>query len=122
MIGTIRAVWPGKHVTMIIARDGDASRDVACFVFMPEGQWIAALCETAAWNGKTQPAPLVLTLEPKTRYGYKIIDAELMPELRNASTYVDQAHGPAQPVAPQGTLADVQMEMDVHHGKDWHDI
>lgn len=78
MIGTIRKVWPGEKRTDILVNDQADGKVKECYVFMPEGQFIAALCQTGVGNDR----PLVLTVEPLTYWGYKITDAELMPETR----------------------------------------
>jgi hypothetical protein len=133
MIAHILRVWPGEKVTMIIVRDTAADqKESACFVFLPEGQWIAALCDTAAWNGKTQPAPLVLTLEPKTRYGYKIIEAELLPETRMAirteqdadqdAQIADETPTPTPAERLYPSAAEVQLNIDLARGKQWKDL
>ncbi len=78
MIAHIVRCWPEDKVCVIIVREIEpaAPKETACFVFLPEGQFTAALCQRHEWNGTTQPAPLVLELEPKTRYGYRINKAE----------------------------------------------
>lgn len=78
MIATIRRVWPGEVRTTIIATDPDGY-EKACFVWVPEQQWIAALCERAERNGGGDKLPVVLTLAQKTRWGYPIEAAELLP-------------------------------------------
>lgn len=83
MIAEIRRVWPGEKRTTIIAKDMADGKEQMCYVFLPEGQFIAALCQNASWNGVIQPPAIVLTLEPKTQWGYKITGAELMAETRN---------------------------------------
>lgn len=80
MIGTIRKVWPGEKRVDVIVCDQADGKLKECYVFLPEGQWIAALCQTGVGNTR----PLVLTVEPQTYWGFKIIDAELMPETRNS--------------------------------------
>ncbi len=79
MIGTIRKVWPGEKRVDVIVCDQADGKLKECYVFLPEGQWIAALCQTGVGNER----PLVLTVEPLTYWGYKITEAELMPETRN---------------------------------------
>ena len=132
MIGTIRKVWPGDKRVDVIVQDQADGKLKECYVFLPEGQWIAALCDTAAWTGKTQPAPLVLTLEPKTRYGYKIIEAELLPETRMAirteqdadqdAQIADETPTPTPAERLYPSAAEVQMEIDLARGKQWKDL
>lgn len=127
MIGTIRKVWPGdKRVDVIVCDQADGKLK-ECYVFLPEGQWIAALCQTGVGNDR----PIVLTVEPQTYWGYKIIEAELMPATRTSIRVAQEAELDAAIDAiereirrpePQGTLADVQMEIDRAHGKQWKDI
>ena len=80
MIASVRAVWPGLKRTTIIVRERDTSIDTMCYVFMPEGEGIAALCDRA-WKqmDAAHGDRLVLTLDPPTRWGSKIVDAEQMP-------------------------------------------
>lgn len=127
MIVTIQKVWPGEKRTDIIVRDQADGKIKECYVFIPEGQFIAALCQTGVGNDR----PLVLTVEPLTYWGYKIVEAELMPEHRRSYVAQDAELDAAieaierdikKELDPQGTLADVQMEIDRAHGKQWHDI
>ena len=80
MIAAIRAVWPGLKRTTIILRERDSGKDAMAYVFLPDGEWIAALCDQA-WKqfDATKGAYLVLTLDAPTRWGQRIVDAELLP-------------------------------------------
>ena len=80
MIASIRAVWPGLKRTTIIVRERDTSIDTMCYVFLPEGEGIAALCDRA-WKqmDAAHGDLLVLTLDPPTRWGCQIIEAEPLP-------------------------------------------
>ena len=125
MIGTVRRTWPDVKRTTIIVTETATGKDFLCYVFLPEGQWIAALCEQAWENGHPERAtPLVFTLDPKSQWGYKIVGCELLPETRNGSMYTDLEYTSHDDVMsePQGSLSDVQMHMNRVHGKDWKDI
>lgn len=92
MIVTIRRVWPGEKRTTIIAIDQADQREKSCFVWMdtPKGQFIASLCQRLENNGRgMSEQQVVLTVRPKTRWGYQIDDAELLP----AEAVGGSAHG-----------------------------
>jgi hypothetical protein len=127
VIGTIRKVWPGdKRVDVIVCDQADGKLK-ECYVFLPEGQWIAALCQTGVGNER----PLVLTVEPPTYWGYKILEAELMPETRNAlriaqdaelDAAIDLIERDIRTELADDSVAGVQMDIDRARGKQWKDI
>lgn len=89
MIAVIDQVWRGEKVTTVIAHDCDTGRRRTCFAYMPEQQIIAALCARVSKHGeigvtRIRPdligAKVVLTVKPKTRWGFQIEAAELLDE------------------------------------------
>ncbi len=105
MIGTIRKVWPGdKRVDVIVCDQADGKLK-ECYVFLPEGQWIAALCQTGVGNDR----PLVLTVEPQSYWGYKIIEAELLPQTR---TMIRDAQDAELDAAINEIERDIRTELD----------
>lgn len=113
MIGTIRKVWPGEKRVDVIVCDQADGKLKECYVFLPEGKWIAALCQTGVGNNR----PLVLTVEPQTYWGFKIIEAELMPETRTMIRVAQEAELDAaiteiERDIPQPTMDDGQSFAD----------
>ena len=131
MIGTVRRTWPDVTRTTIIVTETETGKDFLCYVFLPEGQWIAALCEQAWENGHPERAtPLVFTLDPKSRWGYKIVGCELLPEMRNrlvpdpAVAFMDALEHPVTRTADDDypSTSDLETQLNQVLGKQWHDI
>ncbi len=127
MIGTIRKVWPGDKRVDVIVQDQADGKLKECYVFLPEGQWIAALCTTGVGNDR----PLVLTVEPPDYWGTKIVEAELMPETRNSirvqqdaelDAAIDLIERDIRTELADDSVAGVQMDLDRARGKQWKDI
>lgn len=82
MLARIRKVWPGAQRTTVIAIDDADQREKCCYVWLSSehGRDVASLCERVEQNGHgLNDQRVVLTVRPKSRFGYEIEDAELLP-------------------------------------------
>ena len=81
MIARVRGVFhgPKQRVTIILREEGQGV-DTMGYVFLPEGEAIVTTCD-AAWKqlDAARGDLLVLTLDPKTQWGQKIVEAEVLP-------------------------------------------
>lgn len=79
MIGDVVKVWAGRRESTVLVRDQFDGVTKACFVDMrePLGPWMAGLCKRASERGRQ----VILELSPRTERGYRIVDANLLPEL-----------------------------------------
>jgi len=128
VICRVKRIWEGeKRVTVILVEEGQI-KETQAFLWMPEQQLQAALCLQVEkqWGRATCPL-FVVQLAPAERFsGHHIETLEMIhepasdAELDAALDAIDRDI--RAELEPQGTLADVQMEMDRAHGKDWKDI
>lgn len=82
MIATITRVWVGTRFTTIIVRDLEDGLEKRCFLVNRThmSQFYAALCDRASANGHPeQKRQVVLTVKPRTAFGYEIELAEVLP-------------------------------------------
>ena len=128
MIARIKRVWAGeKRVEVILVEDGQITPTHA-FLWLPEQQLQAALCaQVEPQFAKAHCPRFVVRLAPPERWGAHHIEVlEMIHEPANDAV-LDAALNEIDrdiraEFESQGTLADVQMAMDIRHGKDWKDI
>lgn len=127
MIARIRRCWRGSEkVTVILVEEGQV-KETAAYLTLPTQDLQAQLCEQVESLFAKATAPrFVVQLAPPEQGQHHIELLEMIHEPRNLTSETDAIIAETERVLAtqelQGSLAEIDMEIARHRGKQWHDI